>query len=299
MEPMGTKTRPPTVRQRRLAGELRALRHAAGMSREEVAKQTDINTATLYRIESAKVRPQRRTLMALLDKYGVTEENRRSELVSLAKHSSQLGWLQTFESELPELFTTYISFETDARSVFSYETGAIPGLLQTADYARAVITDGLPQVSAEEIEDRIVARLKRQDSFKKKDPLHLWAVIDEAALHRQVGGPKVMAEQLEYLTAVVNKPYITLQVLPFAGGAHPGMMGSFTLMHFPDPVDPSLVYIESMAGDLFLESEPDVRRYTGIMEHLRAAALNPADSVRLISKIAGTMQMPRGGAKSD
>jgi transcriptional regulator with XRE-family HTH domain len=136
---LSARRQPPTVRLRRLASELRGLRTAAGLTREEVSDQTGINPATLYRIETAKVRPQRRTLIALLDKYEVTDEGQRSELIALSRQAAQLGWLQAFESELPEQYPTYISFEAEARSVRNYESLFVPGLLQTEDYARAVI----------------------------------------------------------------------------------------------------------------------------------------------------------------
>lgn len=299
MDPMGTRQRPPTVRQRRLAGELRALREAAGLTREDTSTQTDINSATLYRIETAKVRPQRRTLTTLLDKYGVTDSDRRAELIAMSKDAAQLGWLQAYESELPEQYTTYISFEAEARSEFDYESLVIPGLLQTEDYARAVIAGGLPQATTDEVERRVEARIKRQEALTKKDPLTLWAILDEAALHRQVGGPRVLAEQLKSLAAAAKQPHITVQVLPYDVGAHPGMTSSFMMLDFPDPVDPPLVYLHSMAGDLFLERESDLRRFKIIIEHLRAAALNPTNSVRLITKLAGTMQTPKGGARND
>jgi transcriptional regulator with XRE-family HTH domain len=280
---------PPTVRLRRLATELRRLRAAAGLTREQVSDQTAINSATLYRIETAKVRPQRRTLMALLDKYGVTDEARRVELIALSQQSGEPGWLQGYDSELPEQYTTYISFETEARSLRAYESSFVPGLLQTEDYARAVITGVLPLATEDEVEHRVEARLQRQAVLAKKKPLRLWAIVDEAVLHRLVGGENVMAKQLQLLVAASRQPHVTVQVLPCAVGAHPGMLGSFVVMDFPDAADPDLVYIESMAGDLFLERDVEVRRYAGIFEHLRAAALSPADSVGFIADLTETI----------
>jgi transcriptional regulator with XRE-family HTH domain len=283
---LSARRQPPTVRLRRLASELRSLRDAAHLTRDEVSEQTGINAATLYRIETAKVRPQRRTLVALLDKYGVTDETQRAELIALSKQATQLGWLQQYEAELPEPLTAYISFEAEARSVRNYETLFVPGLLQTEDYARAVIQGVLPQASADEVHNRVDARIQRQASLTKKSPLNLWAIIDEAVISRLVGGPQVMADQLRRLVELANEPHITLQVIPFAAGAHPGMPGSFVVMDFPDAADPDLVYLDSMAGDLFLEREADVRRYTVIFEHLRALALSPQESTRLIAERA-------------
>jgi transcriptional regulator with XRE-family HTH domain len=279
---LSARRQPPTVRLRRLAGELRGLRTTAGLTREEVSDQTGINPATLYRIETAKVRPQRRTLMALLDKYGVTDEGRRSELVALSRQAAQLGWLHAFGSELSEQYMTYISFEADALSVRNYESQFVPGLLQTENYARAVIKGVLPLASDKEVKRRVEVRMQRQESLRKKSPLRLWAILDETVLHRHVGGEAVMVKQLQALANTASQPHITLQVIPFAAGAHPGMLGSFVVMDFPDPADPDLVYVDSMAGDLFLEREPDLRRYAAIFDHLQAAALDPADSVQVI-----------------
>ncbi|MGW4461108.1 helix-turn-helix domain-containing protein [Micromonospora sp. NPDC004704] len=259
------------------------------MTREEVSEQTGINSATLYRIETARVRPQRRTLVALLDKYGVTDEDRRDELIDLSKQATQLGWLQAYESELPEEYTAYISFENEALGVRNYESLFVPGLLQVESYARAVIAGAVPIADEDYVERRVEARLNRQASLRKTDPLKLWAIVDEAVLHRLVGGPKVMAEQLDAL-ATAKQPHVVVQVVPFGVGAHPGMPGSFAIMDFPDPADPDLVYIDSMAGDLFLEREPDIKRFAVIFEHLRAAALNPVDSARLIREVASKMK---------
>lgn len=284
------RRQPPTVRLRRLASELRGLRSAAGLTREDVAEQTGINSATLYRIENAKVRPQRRTLLTMLDKYGVTDPDRRAEMVALSRQATELDWLHRYESELPEAHLTYISFEAEARSIRNYESLFVPGLLQTEDYARAVITGVLPFASKEEVEHRVEARMQRKPFLVRKPPLQLWAIIDEAVLHRLVGGPTVMAQQLHQLIEAAEGPEITIQVLSYAVGAHAGMPGSFAVMDFPNAADPELVYIDSLAGDLFLEREPDVRRYTRMFEHLRATALNPADSMRLIGAIASNTE---------
>lgn len=279
------RRQPPTVRLRRLASELRALRQAAGLTREDTAEQTNVNSATLYRIETAKARPQKRTLLALLDKYGVTDPARREALLDLTKQATQLGWLQAFESELPEEYTTYISFESEARSVRNYESLFVPGLLQTDAYTRAVVTASLPYASEDEVQQRVETRIRRQQSITKDDPLKLWVIVDEAALHREVGGPDVMAEQLRHLLDRTNRPHITFQVLPYSVGAHPGMHGAFAVMAFPDAADPELVYIENMAGALYLEKEADIRRYAEMFDQLRAAALNPADSRRLVATL--------------
>jgi len=274
----------PTVRLRRLAGELRRLREAAGLSREAVTAKTGLDESSIYRVETAQTRPQRRTVLALLGTYGITDPAKVDELVELAKTAGQPGWVQTYEEYLPEQYTVYIGFEGEASSLSNYETVFVPGLLQTEDYARAVIHGVVPAISDEQVQQRVEVRMRRQDVFKRPDPMQFWAVIDEAAIHRQVGGLDVMRAQLQHLVAAAKAPHITLQVVPFGAGAHPGMPGSFVVMEFPDPSDPALVYTDSMAGDLFLEKESDVQRYRATFQQLTAQALSPADSRKIIQK---------------
>jgi transcriptional regulator with XRE-family HTH domain len=284
------RRQPPTVRLRRLAAELRELRTAAGLTREDVTSRTNINAATLYKIEKSQAKPQLRTLLALLDTYDV-DQSRRDELVTLSKQAGQLGWLQSFEAELPEQLTNLISFEAEAREARNFEQAFVPGLLQTEPYARALISGMLPGAAVEDIDSRVHARVQRQALLAQPDPIKLWAIIDESVLHRTVGGPGVMRDQLNHvIQAATTQPHLTLQVVPFGVGSHPGLMGSFVILSFPDPADPELVYLESGAGDLFLESDTDVRRHTSSFDYLRAAALNPNDSLRLIRTVSGTLE---------
>ncbi|WP_204449235.1 helix-turn-helix domain-containing protein [Actinokineospora baliensis] len=281
---MAQRKTTPTVRLRRLAAELRRLRGEAGMTREEVSERTGINSVTLYRIESAKARPQGRTLAAMLSLYEV-DADLRAQLVALSKDASKQGWHQPFYSELPDEYTAYISFEAEARSTRNYESLFIPGMLQTEDYARGVVRGVLPQHSPEDHETRVRARIARQTRLTGDKPLNFWAIIDEAALHRVVGSPEVMAAQCKHLAEVAVLPHVTLQVLPYSIGAHPGMPGSFVLLDFPDPMDTDLIYIETMGGDLFLESDEDVHRFSYFFDNLRALALGPTDSLALVAEL--------------
>lgn len=281
---MPGKRQTPTVRLRRLAAELRSLRALSGLTRETVVERTGINAATLYRIEHGRVRPQTRTLRTLLDLYGV-DQDQHAELVSLLRDARQRGWLHAYQSELPEHYTTYIGFEGEAHSVWNYESLFVPGLLQTEDYARAVIRGGLPHASRDEVERRVEVRMERQAVLRNDNPLNLWSIVDEAALRRQVGGAAVMQAQLRYLMEVSELPHVTLQVIPFDVGAHAGMPGSFVFMQFAEATIPDVIYIDSMAGELFLEEEGDVRRYRLIFEHLRAVAASPDASRSLIAPL--------------
>jgi transcriptional regulator with XRE-family HTH domain len=277
----------PTVRHRRLAAELRRLRESAGLTQEDVSERTGKDRSTLYRLENAQQRPQRSTLIQLLDLYG-TGPQQRADLLALLREASQRGWMQPHRSDLPEIYSDYISFESEARSVSNYESLFIPGLLQTEDYTRAVIRGILPHASAAQVDSRVTARMERQALLTADTPPQLWAIMDEAAARRIVGGPAVMREQLARLRDMAALPNVTVQVIPYDAGAHPGMPGSFIVLEFPDPADQGLVYIDSMAGDLFLEDDMEIRRYILMFEHLRAAALRPDESVTLLAAIAGT-----------
>lgn len=275
----------PTIRLRRLAAEMRRLRESSEMTREEVSERTSINEATIYRLETARVRrPQKRTLMALLDLYGVVDPH-RAELLELGREAEQQGWLQAYHSELPEEYTTYIAFEAEARSVSNYESLFVPGLLQTEAYAHAVITGVLPMASEHKVEQRVRARIERQRLLSEPGTLKLWAILDEAALHRQVGSRDVMRRQLEHLIKAAQEPNVIVQVIPYSAGAHAGMPGSFALLDFPNPADPDVVHIDSLAGDLFLEKEADIRRYRLLFDHLRAVASSPDQSTTMLGAL--------------
>ena len=282
------RTKPPTVRLRRLAAELRRLRAAAGMSREQVTEQTGVNEGTLYRLETARARPQRRTLVALLDLYGVSGDA-RTGLLDIAKSADDRGWLRPYHAELPEEYAAYISFEAEARAVRNYESLFIPGLLQTEDYARAVISGTLPLATSTEVEQRVQARMERQARLSDTPPLGFWAILDEAAIRRMVGGSAVMRKQLAHLLEAAKQPNITLQVITFDMGAHPGMPGSFVYMGF-DAADPELVYVDTLAGDLFLEAEADLSIYASMFDHLRAIALSPTRTAGMISTVIESLE---------
>ncbi|WP_055601401.1 helix-turn-helix domain-containing protein [Streptomyces aureus] len=276
---------PPTVRLRRLAAELRKLRAEAGLTREDVTQRTGINEATLYRIERSRSRPQKRTLVSLLDIYRADEPH-RTDLLALRSGANEQGRLRPYHSELPEEYAAYIGFEAEARTVRNYESLFVPGLAQTEQYATEVVRGVLPAASPKEVAQRVQARMERQAVLTGEQPLRLRAIVDEAALRRSVGGREVMRGQARHLLGLMAEPHVTFQVIPFERGAHAGMTGSFVHMDFPHADDPGLVYLDTPAGDLFLESETEIRRYESMFEHLRAVALGPDDSAGLLAGIA-------------
>lgn len=280
---MSRRASTPTVRLRRLASELRKLRAATGLTRDQVTESTGINGVTLYRLEAAKARPQARTLRALLDLYKA-DEQLRDELKAILKESAERSWLHSFEPEIPDQYAAYIGFEQEAQRLLNFESLFVPGLLQTEDYARAVIRGTLPTATRDEVEGRLEARLRRQALLAREKPPHLWTIIDEAVIRRHVGGCDVMRAQLRKLHDVAEEPTITLQVVQFGGGAHPGMHGSFTVMQFGEG-NSDIIYIESMTNDLFLENESDIRRYSLVFEHLRAISSSPEATRELLAAV--------------
>lgn len=284
-----SRSKPPTVRLRRLATELRRLRSESELSREQVEEQTGVNEGTLYRLETARARPQKRTLLALLDLYEVTDPL-RSDLLDIAKSADGQGWARPYHWQLPGEYAAYISFEAEARVVHNYESLFIPGLLQTEAYGRAMVKGVLPMATKAEIDERVEARVERQKLLEGENPLELWAVLDEAAIRRVVGGRDVMGAQLLHVVEMMQRPNITVQVITYRAGAHPGMPGSFVHMEFKSELDPELVYVDTLAGDIFLETDEDIRRYRQMFDYLRAGALSPDESTHFISSVADSLE---------
>ncbi|MFI6457205.1 helix-turn-helix domain-containing protein [Streptosporangium amethystogenes] len=276
------QTASPTVRRRRLASELRRLRERAQLTMEEVGEQLSWSATKISRIETARVRVTPKDTGRLLDLYGL-DPAKQGELIDLAKDARKKGWWQAY-GDLPTEYTTYIGLEAEAVSMRSFAPTVVPGILQSEDYARAVIRSALFNSSPGEIERRVEVRMARQKLLVQEEPLRLWTVLDEALIRRPVDGPVAMRSQLEKLLEVADLPNVTVQVLPFAAGVHPGTNGAFQIMEFPEPADPDVVFMENFTGSLYIERETDVYRYTLIFDHLRAKALDPDDSRRLITE---------------
>jgi len=275
----------PTVRRRRLGIELRRLREAAGLSLEDAARRLERTGATVSRMETGRISVRARDVNALLDLYGVTDRQTRDGLLTLVRESRQKGWWHTYGDVLPATLDMLVGLETAAASILTYEINLVPGLLQTADYARALFRAGKRFDSPEKVERQVELRLNRQAILTGEEPPHLWAVVDEAAVRRQVGGPEVMRQQLERLVEASAQPNITIQIMAFAVGAHMGMSAAFNIFRFPEESgDPSVGYSNNQTGTLYIEKAEEVRRYQLIFDHLRAAALSPDDSVALLAR---------------
>ena len=284
---MATRTS-PTVRKRRLRAEMRRLRKESGKGVEEAAKFAGIAVATIYRIEAGTHAPKPADIMALCRFYGVDDAH-MEVLANLARQSRMRGWWQRYGDTIPAWFEVYVGLEEETSEIRSYDPEGIFGPLQTERYMRAKMLAEPETPSDEQIEQRIAVRLKRQDRLKDEDAPKVWAVLGEAALHRQVGGPETMREQLKHLLNVSRLSTMTLQVLSFKAGAHPAGHGAFTMLGFPIPVDPDVVYVEYRLGGLYLEQPAEVAAYTTIFNHLRARALGPDESRTLIRRLASEM----------
>ncbi len=278
----------PTVRRRRLALELRRLREAARLTCEEVADHLECSASKISRVETGRVSVSPRDVRDMLELYGVPPAQRES-LVQLARDSRQKGWWHAYSDTMQPQFVTYVGLESAAAEIRIYEVSLIPELLQTEDYARAVIRSGMMNSPAEDVERRVALRMARQPAITRDDPPKVWAVLDEAALRRRVGGAGLMRLQLEHLLAQATLPNVAVQVIPFGGGAHPAMGRPFIILVFPERVDTDVVYLEDLTSALYLEDVADVDRYNVFFNHLRASALSFDDSSALIASVLKEM----------
>jgi transcriptional regulator with XRE-family HTH domain len=276
----------PTVRGRRLMRELIRLRQAQGLSLETAAQRLDFSKSKLYRLENGRSRITLDDLEDMLDLYAVRSPQREA-LVQLGRDARKRGWWTAYS----DVFTgSYVGLESEASRI-QVNAHIVPGFLQTGDYARAIIAATRPALEAGEVERRVTARTARQTAlFGRDEPPEIHVVLDEVALRRQVGGPHVMAAQLDALTDGGTQPRLTLQVLPFAAGANAGMDGEFVILTFPDPEDPPVAYAEGLMGDVYLESEEELDVYNLAWTHLVESALTPDESAAVIRKIAEETQ---------
>lgn len=267
----------PTVRRRQLGSELRQYREAVGLTIDQVAKDLECSLSKVSRIETGQsgVRPQ--DLRHLLTLYQATDDQRERSL-QLAREARQKSWWHA-HTELNQHVRTYIELEVAAASISEFGGLLLPGLLQTREYARAVLSALRPQRSEDKREASVELRLTRQALLKEDDPPSYWAIIDEAALRRRVGGHKVMSEQIKHLIEVATFSNVTLQVLPFTKGEHAGMSGNFTIIKFPEENHQDVVYLEHYAGDLYLDDPADVALHAQAFDYLRAEALAPDESL--------------------
>jgi transcriptional regulator with XRE-family HTH domain len=263
-----------------LGAELRRFRETAGLTIDQVAEQLNCSTSKISRLETGQTGSSPRDVRDMLALYEVGE-NELEELMEVARETRQRGWWQPYGSLLTSAF---IAFESAAQLIRSYEAQCVPGLLQTEEYARCLISAGRLD-NPEQIDDRVRVRMARHSLLTQDDPAHFWCVLDEAVLLRPVGGRTVMRKQLDHLASLAELPNVTLQVLPLHVGAHAAMEGSFVMMKFPDP-DPDTVYVTMATGGVFQEKPHELSRYATIFDRLTDAALTPDESAALVRTLA-------------
>lgn len=273
-----------TIRQRQLARTLRQLREEAGLTLDEAAPKLDWSTSKLGRIETARQGVHVHGVRSMLDLYDVGGD-RWTEIIELARSARQKGWWHAYGPYGPN-DKGYPALEADAAVVHDYQLAYVPGLLQTADYARALFRASPPPRTEAELDRDVQVRLLRQRRLTEGPTLELVAVVDESALHRPIGGIDVMREQLRYLVEQAELPSVCFQVVPVSVGMHPGLDGAFSVLGFEEPDEPPIAFMENGATALYLEKEAEVRAWRLVFDRLRSEALSPRDSVALVRRLA-------------
>lgn len=275
----------PTVLRMLLGAQLRRLRESNGVTRETAGWEIRASESKISRMELGRVGFKERDVSDLLTLYGVTDTEDREALLALAREANTPGWWHRYGDVLPHWFQSYLDLEAAATMIRAYEVQFVPGLLQTADYARAVIMIDHSGSGAEEIERRVTLRMSRQRLLHRPNPPQLWAVVDEAVLRRPMGGREVMRGQIARLLEATKLPNVRIQVIPFHVGGHAGAGGAFTLLRFPEQDLPDVVYMEQLTSALYLDKRDDVDHYAAAMERLCVDAEPPSQTTQILEQI--------------
>ncbi|WP_424528804.1 helix-turn-helix domain-containing protein [Sphaerisporangium viridialbum] len=272
----------PTALRILLGAQLRRLRTANGITREQAGEAIRASHAKISRLELGRVGFKSRDVADLLTLYGVGETDERATFLALAEQANAPGWWHKYSDLLPTWFELYVGLEEAASVIRTYEIQFVPGLTQTEDYARSVIILGHADASAEEIDRRISLRMARQRRVTSPDGPRFWALVDEAALRRPLGGPKVMRAQVERLLELTASPNITLQIVPFGHGGHAAAGGPFTILRFDEREIPDVVYMEQLTSALYLDKREETDPYMKVMDRLCVEASTVAESRRFL-----------------
>jgi hypothetical protein len=279
----------PTVLRILLGSQLRQLREASDITREDAGYAIRSSGSKMSRLELGRVGFKERDVSDLLTLYGVTDERERAQLLALARQANEPGWWHQYSDVLQSWFEVYVGLEEAAARIRAYEVQFVPGLLQTEGYAQAVTLLGHPDASDAELERRVALRMTRQRLLSAPEAPHLWAVVDEAALRRPLGGAAVMREQLRHLLEITAMPNITLQVVPFNNGGHAAAGGPFSILRFVESDLPDVVYLEQLTSALYLDKRDDVDRYLAVMERLcleaEPIAATPGNLMRIMDEL--------------
>jgi transcriptional regulator with XRE-family HTH domain len=274
------EVRSPIVRRRELGALLRALRTEKGLTVEQVADRLLCSPSKVSRMETGHGIATPRDIRDLCNLYEVTDPAERDRMMTLAREGKRRAWWQSYDLA----YATYAGLEAEAVAISAFQSSVVHGLLQTADYARAGHEGAMPRLDPGQIDLQIEAKLTRQRILTEDDPPRFSVVLDEAALHREIGGRRVMAAQLVKILKTADLPNVVVQVLPYARGAHPAVESNFTILELPDPA-PGVVFVEGLIGSTYLERPDDLKRYHEIFDRLRSIALNPKDTADLIAEL--------------
>ena len=281
----------PTALRMLLGGQLRGLREGAGISREAAGYEIRSSRSKISRLELGRVSCKERDVADLLTMYGVGAGRQRDAVLALARKANERGWWSGYGDVLPDWFEEYVGLEGAASLIRAYELQFVPGLFQTEDYARAVVRLGYPNASADEVDRRVALRMMRQRQFAVSagsggnEGPRLWAVLDETALRRPLGGVKVMRAQLDHLIKLAAQPAVTLQIVPFRNGGHAAAGGPFSILRFAEPDLPDVVYLEQLTSALYLDKREDVDHYVAVMDRLFAEAEPPEASAAFVKTV--------------
>ena len=275
----------PTVRRMLLGARLRRLRTEAGVSREDAGEAIRASEWKIHRLENGQVSFKERDIIDLVTRYGVTDPVEVATFITMARDANLPGWWSAYNDLLPQWFRAYVDLEAVAAQIRTYQGQLVPGLLQTEEYMRALMRGTLRDNEPEEIERRVALRLTRQRLLTQDDGPHLWAVVDEAALRRPVGGTKVLRNQIERLIEATTLPRVGLQVLPFSAGAHAAMVGAFSILRFAEQELPDVVYLEHATNALYLDKPEDVEEYAHIMSSVAVRGAPPQQTAKILSEL--------------
>ncbi|MER5649260.1 helix-turn-helix transcriptional regulator [Streptosporangium sp. NPDC002524] len=275
----------PTVVRMLVGAQLRKLREDGHITREEAGEAIRASHSKISRLELGRTGFKQRDVADLLTLYGVVAEDERAPLLALAAEANRPGWWHAYGDVVPSWFDAYLGLEQAASLIRGYEVQFVPELLQTEDYARALIRPACPGAPESEVERRVALRMERQRLLTRREPATLWSVVDEAVLHRPVGGPEVLRAQLRHLTEIAELGHVTLQVMPFSAGEAAAATGPATLLRFPEGELPDVVYLEQLTGAIYLEKLADVERYWHVMNRLGIEAEQPVATKDLLRRV--------------
>ena len=294
--------RSPTLRRRELASRLRELRKQAGMTVDDVARELMCSTPKISRIETGTRVPTLRDVRDLCRLYRLGDAE-QTRLMTIAREAKEQGWWNKFDDLGID---SLIGLETEARRISAHDSSWVPWAFQTEQYARAIIKGVLPRIEDRILDERVTARMTRQEILRSPEPPYLWSLIDESALRLAVGGGGLMREQFSKILEMAATSDVTMQVVPFEAGAHPGLDNTFMLLEFDSsvqspfdssvqsPFDSSVqspvVFVENLAGNFYLERDAEIQRYREVLEYLRACALSPANSIKYVEEIRKSHQ---------